>query len=116
MFCTKNGLLKKTSMSAYKNIRSKGVKAIKLDKNDELIGTCITHGNDQIIIASKNGLAIRFNETDVRPTGRYTIGVKSMTLNYGDSVVSMAVVRPGDRLLTVSENGYGKISDVNSYR
>ena len=116
VFCTRNGLFKKTSMSAYGNVRSKGIKAIKLDEGDELIETGITHGDDQIIIASSFGQAVRFDETDARPTGRDTMGVKGMTLNPGDRVVSMAVVKPGDRLLTVCENGYGKISDVDDYR
>ena len=116
VFCTRNGLFKKTSMSAYGNVRSKGIKAIKLDEGDELIETGITHGDDQIIIASSFGQAVRFDETDARPTGRDTMGVKGMTLNSGDRVVSMAVVKPGDRLLTVCENGYGKISDVDDYR
>lgn len=116
VFCTRNGLFKKTSMSAYGNVRSKGIKAIKLEEGDELIETGITHGDDQVIIASSNGLAVRFCESDARPTGRDTMGVKGMTLNPGDHVVSMAIVKPGDRLLTVSENGYGKISEVDDYR
>ena len=116
VFCTRNGLFKKTSMSAYGNVRSKGIKAIKLEEGDELIETGITHGDDQIIIASSFGQAVRFDETDARPTGRDTMGVKGMTLNPGDRVVSMAVVKSGDRLLTVCENGYGKISDVDDYR
>ena len=116
VFCTRNGLFKKTALSAYGNVRAKGIKAIKLDDGDELIETGITDGFDQIIIASADGQAVRFDESDARPTGRDTMGVKGMTLNEGDRVVSMAVVKPGDRLLTVSENGYGKISDVDDYR
>lgn len=116
VFCTRNGLIKKTSLAAYGNVRAKGIKAIKLDDGDELIETDITDGDEQIIIASAGGLAVRFDESDARAMGRDTMGVKGMTLNSGDSVVSMAVVRPGDRLLTVSENGYGKISDVDDYR
>lgn len=115
-FCTKKGLLKKTSLSAYRNVRSKGIKAIKLEDGDELIETSITDGSEQIILATRNGQAVRFNESDVRPTGRDTMGVKGMTLGSGDSVVSMAVVRHDDKLLTVTENGYGKISDVSDYR
>ncbi len=116
VFCTRAGLFKKTSLAAYGNVRSKGIKAIKLDDGDELIETAITDGSDNIIIASAGGQAVRFEESDARPTGRDTMGVKGMTLNPGDTVVSMAVVKPGDRLLTVSENGYGKISDVDDYR
>jgi DNA gyrase subunit A len=116
VFCTKDGVVKKTALSAYGNVRSKGIKAIKLDEGDELIETDITEGDEQIIIASADGLAVRFNESDVRATGRDTMGVKGMNIGKGDQVVSMAVVRAGDRLLTVSENGYGKISEVDDYR
>ncbi len=116
VFCTRAGLFKKTSLAAYGNVRSKGIKAIKLDDGDELIETAITDGSDNIIIASAGGQAVRFEESDARPTGRDTMGVKGMTLGSGDTVVSMAIVKPGDRLLTVSENGYGKISDVDDYR
>ena len=116
VFCTRNGLFKKTVMSAYGNVRARGIKAIKLEDDDELIAMGITDGSDQIIIASADGQAVRFDETDARPLGRDTMGVKGMTLSDGDRVVSMAVVKPGDRLLTVSENGYGKISDVDDYR
>jgi DNA gyrase subunit A len=116
VFCTRNGLFKKTVMSAYGNVRSRGIKAIKLDEGDELVETSVSSGDDQIILASATGLAVRFDETDVRPMGRDTMGVKGMTLNPGDRVISMAVVKPGDRLLTVSENGYGKISEVDDYR
>ena len=115
-FCTKNGLLKKTSLSAYRNVRSRGIKAIKFDEGDELIETSLTEADDQIILATKNGQAVRFNESGVRPTGRDTMGVKGMTLSGDDAVVSMAVVRSEDKLLTVTENGFGKISDVSDYR
>ncbi len=115
-FCTKKGLLKKTALSAYSNVRAKGIKAIKLDEGDELIESAITDGNEQIIMASKRGQACRFDESDVRPTGRDTMGVKGMTLDKGDEIISMAVVHPEDKLLTVTENGYGKISNVDDYR
>ncbi len=115
-FCTKNGVIKKTRLSAYSNVRSRGIKAIKLEDDDELIETSLTDGNEQIILATKNGQAVRFNESQVRATGRDTMGVKGMTLSAGDSVVSMAVVNKDDKLLTVTENGYGKISEVNDYR
>ncbi|MDR0334479.1 MAG: DNA gyrase subunit A [Methanomassiliicoccaceae archaeon] len=115
-FCTKNGLVKKTCLSAYGNVRAKGIKAIKLEDDDELVETHLTTGDAEIIIATRFGQACRFNEQDVRPMGRDTMGVKGMTLNEGDSVVAMASVRPEDMLLTVTENGYGKISSVDDYR
>ncbi|MDR2866916.1 MAG: DNA gyrase subunit A [Methanomassiliicoccaceae archaeon] len=115
-FCTRNGLVKKTCLSAYGNVRARGIKAIKLEENDELVETHMTTGDAEIIIATKGGQACRFNEEDVRPTGRDTMGVKGMTLNAGDSVVAMASVRPEDMLLTVTEKGFGKISSVGDYR
>ena len=116
LFCTKKGIVKRTVLSAYKNVRVRGIKAIKLDEDDELVETKITNGNNQVIVATRNGLAARFDETEVRATGRDTMGVKGITLNKDDEVVSMAVVTPGDMLLTVSENGFGKISEVDDYR
>jgi len=115
-FCTRNGLIKKTCLSAYGNVRARGIKAIKLEDDDELVETHLTTGTAEIIIATKEGQACRFNESDVRPTGRDTMCVKGMTLNSGDSVVAMATVLPEDMLLTVTENGYGKISSVGDYR
>jgi DNA gyrase subunit A len=116
VFCTKNGLLKKTSLDQYGNVRNKGIKAIKLDEDDALMETWITDGQDEIILATNSGLACRFSEEDVRPTGRDTMGVKGMTIGLHDEVVSMAVVKPTDLLLTVTENGFGKISTVDDYR
>ncbi len=116
VFCTKNGLLKKTSLDQYGNVRNKGIKAIKLDDDDALMETWITDGQDEIILATNSGLACRFSEEDVRPTGRDTMGVKGMTIGLHDEVVSMAVVKPTDLLLTVTENGFGKISTVDDYR
>jgi len=116
VFCTKNGLIKKTRMSAYKNVRVKGIKAIKLEDDDELVETNVTDGNAEIMIATKDGQAVRFNESDVRDTGRDTMGVKGATLNDGDSIVAMAIVKDEDMLLTVTENGFGKISNVGDYR
>ncbi|MGE4577570.1 MAG: DNA gyrase subunit A [Candidatus Methanomethylophilaceae archaeon] len=116
MFCTDDGTVKKTRLSAYGNVRKKGIKAIKFQDNGKLIETSICTDGDQVIIASRAGQAVRFDQDDVRPAGRDTMGVKGITLNEGDVAVSMAVVRPGDKLLTVTENGYGKISDVDDYR
>lgn len=116
VFCTRNGLLKKTSLSMYGNIRNKGIKAIKLDEGDQLIETWITDGSDEIILATNSGLACRFGEDEVRPTGRDTMGVRGMAIALHDEVVSMAVVKPEDLLLTVTEHGFGKISTVDDYR
>lgn len=116
VFCTRKGLLKKTQLSAYGNVRNKGIKAVKLDENDELIETAITDGNEEIVLATKDGQAARFDESEVRSTGRDTMGVRGISLNEGDSVIAMTVVKPDDMILTISENGYGKISVVSDYR
>ncbi len=116
VFCTENGLLKKTVMSQYGNIRNKGIKAIKLDKDDRLIETSMTDGTDEIILATAGGSACRFDESEVRPTGRDTMGVRGMSILRHDKVVSMAVVKSSDLLLTVTENGFGKTSTVDEYR
>ena len=116
VFCTEAGIFKKTRLSAYGNVRRKGIKAIKFQDGDSLIETDICTEGDEIMIATRNGQAVRFNQDDVRPLGRDTMGVKGITLNDGDKVVSMAIVRSGDKLLTVTENGFGKISAVDDYR
>jgi DNA gyrase subunit A len=115
VFCTKKGIVKRTNLSLYGNVRQRGIKAIKLDEGDSLVQTEITDGECDIIIATRNGLAVRFDEKEVRAAGRDTMGVKGATLSEGDEVVSMTLVKPGDKLLTVSENGFGKISPVDSY-
>ena len=116
LFATRNGLIKRTPLSAYGNVRQKGIKAIKLEDGDELVETHIINGDELIVLATKNGLAAKFPVAEVKATGRDTMGVKGVTLNEGDRVVSMASVHPGDMLLTVSENGFGKISEVDDYR
>ncbi|MBQ7701013.1 MAG: DNA gyrase subunit A [Candidatus Methanomethylophilaceae archaeon] len=116
VFCTRNGLVKKTNLGAYGNVRSKGIKAIKLDEGDELIDTGIADEGCELVIATKDGQAARFDSSEVRSTGRDTMGVKGITLSDGDVVVGMTVVGPDDMILSVSENGFGKISVVNEYR
>jgi len=116
LFCTRNGTIKKTSLASYGNVRNRGIKAIKLDEGDEIIETGITDGKDEIIIATKDGQAARFDESEVRPTGRDTMGVRGVSLTEGDIAVGMTIVKPGDLILTVSENGFGKISEVDDYR
>ena len=115
IFCTKKGIIKRTNLSLYGNVRQRGIKAIKLDEGDSLVQTEITDGDCDIVIATRNGLAVRFDEKEVRAAGRDTMGVKGASLGAGDEVVSMTLVKPGDKLLTISENGYGKISPVDSY-
>jgi len=116
VFVTKKGLIKKTMLSAYKNVRVNGIRAIKLDEDDELIGTKLSDGKQNIIIASANGQACRFSEKEVRPMGRITRGVIGMRLDPDDRVVSLAVVGEEGDLLTITENGYGKRTSVSEYR
>ena len=116
VFVTKKGLIKKTMLSAYKNVRVNGIRAIKLDEDDELIDTKLSDGKQNIIIASANGQACRFSEKEVRPMGRITRGVIGMRLDPDDKVVSLAVVGEEGDLLTITENGYGKRTSVSEYR
>ena len=116
VFVTKNGIIKKTVLSAYSNIRVNGVKAIKLDEDDELIGTRISDGNQTVMIATADGQACRFDEKEARAMGRVTRGVIGIRLRKGDKVVSMAVVGEEGNLLTITENGYGKRSPIQEYR
>ncbi|RLF33303.1 MAG: DNA gyrase subunit A, partial [Thermoplasmata archaeon] len=116
VFATRNGIIKKTVLSAYSNIRVNGVKAVKLDEDDELISTKLSDGKQTIMLATANGQACRFHETEVRPMGRVARGVIGIRLAKGDKVVSMAVVGEEGTLLTVTENGYGKRSFISEYR
>ena len=113
---TRNGLIKKTNLEEFRSIRKTGKIAISLVEGDELIGVDMTSGDDEILLASREGKCIRFAEKDVRAMGREAQGVRSMKLNDGDYVVDMAVVRPGLEVLTVSTNGFGKRSDIDDYR
>ena len=116
IMATKLGLIKKTPLSEYENIRKGGKIAIKLLEGDELIGVAITSGRDDILIASHEGKCIRFNETDVRVVGRDSQGVRSMKLAPEDFVVDMAIVHDDTQILTISENGYGKLSPTSEFR
>ncbi len=116
VMATRNGIIKKTALGAYSHPRANGIIAIKIDPDDELIGAALTNGNDNIILGTRNGMSIRFNEKDVRPMGRSARGVKGITLSKGDQVVDMAVVEPGGTILTVCENGYGKRTPIDEYR
>ncbi|MBN2603920.1 MAG: DNA gyrase subunit A [Candidatus Thermoplasmatota archaeon] len=116
VFVTKKGIIKKTMLSAYSNIRVNGIRAIKLDNDDELISTKLSDGKQIVIIASADGQACRFKEEEVRPMGRIARGVIGIRLKKGDKVVSMAIVGEEGNLLTITENGFGKRSPIQEYR
>jgi len=113
---TKSGQIKKTALKAYSNPRRGGIQATGVGKGDVVINVAITRGNDEIILATRNGQAIRFKETDARPMGRIAAGVRGINLRKGDEVVDMAIVDPMATLLTVCENGYGKRTSFEEYR
>lgn len=113
---TKNGLIKKTALSEFANIRKVGKIAISINENDELISVQTCSGKDEIFVATKDGKCIRFSEEDVRATGRDTQGVRSIELNDDDVVVDMSVIKEGYEVITMTENGYGKRTDVEEYR
>ncbi|MBF0472299.1 MAG: DNA gyrase subunit A [Nitrospirae bacterium] len=112
---TSKGIVKKTELSDFKNPRGKGVIAINIDEDDELIAVRTTNGENDLIIGTHFGHAIRFNEGDVRPTGRSSRGVKGIKLREGDKVVSAEVVMEGTTLFTITENGLGKRTSVDEY-
>lgn len=116
IMATKNGLIKKTPLSEYENIRKVGKIAVKLVEGDELIGVEITNGRDDILIATRDGKSIRFNETDVRQVGRDSQGVRSIRLSESDFVVDMAIVHENSTIITISENGFGKRTNVEEFR
>ncbi|MBI3495595.1 hypothetical protein HY065_03140, partial [Candidatus Berkelbacteria bacterium] len=117
---TKKGVVKKTDISAYQNIRKVGLVAVKLNPGDELKYVKITSGGDKIMLVSRDAQAIYFDETDVRPMGRSAAGVRGIKLREGDQLISMDVVLPNQvshsELLTVLENGYGKRTQVTLFR
>jgi DNA gyrase subunit A len=125
LMCTRNGLVKKTSLEAYSRPRTNGILAINLEDGDGLVDARITDGADDIILATRNGYCNRFSEKDVRTTARYTKGVRGIRLRSGDYVISMGVVSQEDMLangsetartvLAVSENGYGKRTAISAY-
>ena len=116
LFCTREGMVKKTALSAYGNVRSVGLNAINIRDEDELIDVQITGGDDEVILATREGMAIRFSESDCRVIGRATAGVRGISLRKGDLVVGMVVVRPDSSLLVVTEGGMGKRTEVDAYR
>ena len=116
VMATKNGVVKKTKLSAYSNPRKTGVIAINLDPNDALIGVAMTEGDDQIVLGTRDGMAIRFNESAVRSMGRASRGVRGIKLRPRDAVVGMVICEEKASLLTVCEKGYGKRTSLDNYR
>ncbi len=123
---TKNGRIKKTSLDEFENVRKSGIISIKLEKGDLLKKVVKTSGNDDIILATRQGIAIRFKEKDIRPMGRAAAGVKGIRLKKGDEVIGMDVISPDAKdkdgkalkqfLLVVMENGYGKRTEISQYK
>lgn len=118
ILCTKKGIIKKTTLAAYKNIRQNGIIAVNIREDDELLEACLTSGNDEVIMAVRSGKAVRFNESTVRPMGRNATGVKAITLaTEEDEVIGMICIQdPAQTVMVVSEKGFGKRSDVEDYR
>ncbi len=113
---TRNGTVKRLPVKALKNIRNNGIRALKLDEGDELISVRETDGSCKILIATHDGMAVCFDENDVRPMGRDAVGVRGIRLKDGDYVVGAARAKPGKNVLTITENGYGKQTPVEEYR
>ncbi len=113
---TKNGKIKRTALSAYRNVRKNGLIAVGLDEGDEIAGVRMTDGNAQLIVATRNGYAIRLEEDKIRAMSRSAHGVKAIKLRDGDCVVSMARIREGASLLTITDKGYGRRTELESYR
>ncbi len=116
LLCTRKGIIKKTSLSAYANPRRGGIISINLSEGDELISVGRTSGQNEVIIATRGGKSIRFNETDVRPMGRTASGVRGIAIGGKDEVVGMEILAPGATILTVTENGFGKRTPLDDYR
>ena len=115
VFVTRKGTVKRMQQSALKNIRSNGIRALTLDEGDELISVIPTTGDEDIIIATYNGMAASFNERDVRPMGRSAVGVRGIRLREGDFVVGAGSSSAGEHLLTITEKGYGKRTPIGEY-
>ena len=118
LMSTKNGLIKKTALTEYNSTRKTGLQGITLKENDELIEVRLTDGQDNIVLVTKNGMCITFDEKDVRPIGRVSQGVIGIRLDDDDEVIGMESVIAGDKstLLAITENGFGKRTELDEYR
>ena len=117
VFATREGIVKKTEISAFNNIRTNGIKAILLNDGDELFKVCVTDGEKDIILGASNGKAIRFSESDIRPMGRISAGVRGIKVEKGECAIGMAIVNTdGDEIVIVTEKGYGKRTNVDAFR
>ena len=113
---TRRGIIKRTRLSAYSNARKSGLIAIDLDEGDSLVGVAVTDGYQDMLVATRKGMAIRFSEANARVIGRTARGVKALNLRAEDEVISLVVLEPGKKLLTVTETGYGRLSEYDNYR
>lgn len=116
LFVTENGTVKRTALEEYSRPRNGGINALGIDEGDRLIAALLTDKDSDVLLSTQNGMAIRFNVRDVRPTGRTAYGVRGITLESGDRVVSAEVIVPGETLLTITENGFGKRTPESAYR
>jgi DNA gyrase subunit A len=113
---TKKGIIKKTDLAAYSNPRAGGIIAISIDEGDELVDVQLTMGNQDVFLGTRLGMAIRFNEDDVRDTGRTARGVRGINLDEGDDVIGVEIPAQNTFMLTISENGFGKCTPIDEYR
>ena len=116
VMATRKGLIKRTELSEFVNLRKAGLIAVVLREDDELIGVRRTEGDGEVLLGTRNGMAIRFSENDMRPIGRNSMGVKSIELDEDDEVIDVAMVEEGAQVLSITENGYGKRTDIEEYR
>jgi len=116
LLATRRGIVKKTPLKAYSRPRPSGLIAVTIEDGDTLIGAAVTSGEDELLIGTRNGRAIHFRESDVRPMGRTARGVKGIDLGKDDAAVSLAVVHPGGTILTATTHGYGKRTPLDEYR
>ena len=116
VMATRSGIIKKTELNEFRNLRRSGLIAIALREEDELIGVRLTTGEDELMISSRKGMAIRFNERHVRTQGRNSMGVRSMRLREGDEIIDISVVEPDTDVLAITSGGYGKRTSPDEYR